>query len=102
LGDRGSQIIESKTCLIYRADSRTARATQGNLVLKIQRKQKQRHKLGVVAHSFQSNAQEEKAGIVLNLRPAYTESSRAVRATQKNPVLSPSLNKNPKINNHVY
>jgi hypothetical protein len=51
LGNRGRQISEFKTSLVYRVSSRTARATQRNPVSKKQNKTKQTNKkcqLGVV------------------------------------------------------
>jgi hypothetical protein len=45
LGIRGRQISEFETSLVYRVNSRTARATQRNLVSKKQKqKQKQKQK----------------------------------------------------------
>jgi hypothetical protein len=44
LGGRGKQISEIKASLVYKVSSRTARATQRNLVSKNQRGEKKKRK----------------------------------------------------------
>jgi hypothetical protein len=44
LGGRGRQISEFKASLVYRESSRTARATQRNLVSKNQKRKKKKKK----------------------------------------------------------
>jgi hypothetical protein len=63
LGDRGRRISEFKASLVYRVSSRTARATQRNLVSKETKKQK-RKKIAAVGpqqntHPFVAVRKEE-------------------------------------------
>jgi hypothetical protein len=44
LGDRGRRISEFKGSLVYKASSRTARATQRNPVLKKEKRKKKKEK----------------------------------------------------------
>jgi hypothetical protein len=44
LGDRGRRISEFEAGLVYRVSSRTARATQRNLVLKKRKRKRKRKK----------------------------------------------------------
>jgi hypothetical protein len=55
LGGRGRQISEFKVSLVYKVSSRTARATQRNLVLKKKKEKKGERKKGEVTGGVSSH-----------------------------------------------
>ena len=77
---RQVDLCEFKASLVYRANSRTARAAQKNSVSKIKKKKKKK------TRGRGKRISEFEASLV------YRVSSRTARATQRNPVLNKQTN----------
>ncbi|EGV97629.1 hypothetical protein I79_014964 [Cricetulus griseus] len=86
-GGRGRRIFEFRTSLVYRANSRRAKDTQKNPVLKQTNNNNNNKGMGVVEHAFSPSTREVEAGrSEFEASLVYKVSSRAARAKQRNPI----------------